>query len=199
MFPTNSFNLFRRKLRVLNCLWRIQKSKSLYRRPRLQIIFAVTLMGVIAVSIISPVLPKVRGHFGVTQTEVGLLITAFTLPGIFLSFFISVLTDRTTRGTDSLLISIRRCRWITHHISKLHDPCDPPILSRSEGAGLVMIATTLIGDYYDGVGRSGAMRANASVLSVGTASYPFIGGAQGRVSWSSSWSLPRLLIRSLGE
>lgn len=164
-----------------------KESKNLYRRSRLQIIFAVTLMGVMAVSIISPVLPEVRGYFGVTKSEVGLLITAFTFPGVFLSFFIGVLTDRFGRlqvlipslflfgGAGGLCaVSPNFATLVTLRF-----------FQGIGGAGLVMIATTLIGDYYDGVERPGAMGANASVLSMGTASYPFIGGFLGGFSWAA--------------
>jgi MFS family permease len=51
-----------------------------YRSPELQAIFGVTLMAVLGVSSIAPALPRIAATLGVSAGQVGLLVTAFTLP-----------------------------------------------------------------------------------------------------------------------
>ncbi|TET38875.1 MAG: MFS transporter, partial [Dehalococcoidia bacterium] len=52
------------------------------------------------------------------------------------------------------------------------------------GAALGSLNVTIIGDLYSGRRRTAAMGLNASVLSIGTASYPLIGGALALLAWS---------------
>ncbi|MDX1639847.1 MAG: MFS transporter, partial [Balneolaceae bacterium] len=62
------------------------------------------------------------------------------------------------------------------------------------GASLGALNVTLIGDLYDGNRRITAMGYNASVLSVGTASYPVIGGVLAVVGWYYPFFLSLLAI-----
>jgi ACDE family multidrug resistance protein len=57
-------------------------------------------------------------------------------------------------------------------------------------ASLGSINTTIIGDLYSGRQRAEAMGLNASVLSIGTASYPAIGGALAILGWNYPFILP---------
>ena len=49
---------------------------------------------------------------------------------------------------------------------------------------LVTLAVTLIGDFYQGGQRDGVIGVNASMLSVGAALYPLIGGILGSIRWN---------------
>jgi MFS family permease len=53
---------------------------------------------------------------------------------------------------------------------------------------------TLIGDIFPGRQRTKAMGYNASVLSIGTASYPAIGGALAMIGWNWPLFLPLFAI-----
>jgi predicted MFS family arabinose efflux permease len=61
-------------------------------------------------------------------------------------------------------------------------------------AALSVLYITLIGDLYSGKRRTAAMGYNASVLSVGTATYPAIGGALATLGWYYPFALPILAI-----
>jgi ACDE family multidrug resistance protein len=61
-------------------------------------------------------------------------------------------------------------------------------------AALSVLYITLIGDLYSGNERTTAMGYNASVLSVGTATYPAIGGALATLGWYYPFALPVLAI-----
>ena len=51
-------------------------------------------MAVLGVSSITPVFPDLVRELGISGVEVGLLITFFTLPGVFLAPVLGVLADR---------------------------------------------------------------------------------------------------------
>ncbi len=51
------------------------------------------------------------------------------------------------------------------------------------GSTLTSLSTTLIGDIYTGLDRTKALGYNAGILSIGTASYPVIGGLLSMVDW----------------
>lgn len=70
------------------------KLRAVYKDHNLHVLFGVTLMAVLGVSSITPALPEIRQAFGVTTGQVGLLITAFTLPGIALTPVLGALSDR---------------------------------------------------------------------------------------------------------
>lgn len=121
----------------------------------------------------------------VSNEQIGLLITAFTLPGIFLTPILGVFADRIGRKAilvPSLFIfgiAGTACAFVTDFTWLL-------ILRFIQGIGgasLGALNVTLIGDLYDGNKRATAMGYNGSILSVGTASYPAIGGGLALLGW----------------
>jgi len=67
---------------------------SLYRDRNLQVIFGVTLMAILGVSSITPAFPSIMRELNLTGSQIGLLITFFTLPGVILAPVMGVLADR---------------------------------------------------------------------------------------------------------
>jgi MFS family permease len=158
---------------------------KLYTERRLQLIFGVTLMGVMGVSLISPVFPAVIDHFGITKQQVGLVVTAYTLPGVIVALLIGVLADR--YGRKRVLLPLLVLFGLAGAAGAFAPDFESLLALRAiqgiGGAGLVTLSTTLIGDYYDGPQRGAAMGLNASVLSIATATYPFLGGLLGTIGW----------------
>ena len=61
-------------------------------------------------------------------------------------------------------------------------------------AALGTLNVTVIGDIYGGRERSAALGLNSSVLSVGTAGYPAIGGLLATFGWFYPFALPVVAI-----
>ena len=165
--------------------------RGLYTQRRLQIIFSVTLMGVMGVSLISPVFPSMIEHFRISDQQIGLIVTAYTFPGVVVSILIGVLADRYTRkGVLVPLLMLFSVAGVAQAAAPTFQTLLAlRVLQGIGGAGLVTLSTTLIGDYYDGSERGAAMGLNASVLSIATASYPIIGGLLGTIGWYAPFSL----------
>ena len=167
---------------------------KLYKDRNLQIIFSVTLMAIMGVSSISPAFPKIGKQLAISPSEVGLLITVFTLPGIFLAPVLGVLADRLGRKkilVPSLMLFAAAglgCAFA----KSLNVLLVFRFVQGMGAASLGSINATIIGDLYSGRQRAAAMGYNASVLSIGTASFPIIGGALATIGWNYPFFLPLL-------
>jgi MFS family permease len=172
------------------------RKRPLWLQPNLQIIFAITLIAVMGVTSVTPVLPVMREIFNITPSQVALLITAFTLPGVFLSPVLGVLADRFGRKTiilPSLLVFAiagtacaftRDFGWLVFY----------RFIQGTGSAAIGVLNITLIGDLYSGKERASAMGYNAGVLSVGTAAYPALGGALALLGWHYPFYLSLLAL-----
>lgn len=160
-------------------------TKLLSHDPELKIILCLALVAVLGVSSIAPVLPHLMDVFYITKQKVAWLITIFTLPGIFFSLFFGVLADRF--GCKKILIpslilfavSGLLCAFTTQFAILL-------ILRFIQGttaAAIGVINLTLITHLYEGKKKTAVMGLSASVLSLGTAIYPLLGGALALMSW----------------
>jgi ACDE family multidrug resistance protein len=170
--------------------------KALYLDTNLQIVFGVTLMAVLGVSSITPAFPRIVQELGISSQAIGLLITVFTFPGVLLAPVLGVLADRL--GRKKILVPALMlfgvaggaCAFARHFNLLL----TLRFLQGVGAASLGSLNVTLIGDLYSGKERTAAMGYNASVLSLGTASYPAIGGALATLGWYYPFVLPFVAI-----
>jgi len=167
------------------------------RRDRnLRIIFSVTLISVLGVASITPAFPRIIRDLGIEPRQVGLLITTFTFPGMILAPFLGVLADRYGRKrilVPSLLLfglAGSACGFA----GSFHVLLVLRFFQGTGAAALASLAGTIIGDLFPGKERATAMGYNATVLSVGTASYPAIGGAMALFGWYYPFFLPLLAL-----
>ncbi len=165
-------------------------------KRNLTVIFLITLTAVMGVATITPALPQIVERFNITPTQVALLITVFTLPGIFLSPFAGLLADKWGRKKilfpSLLLFGIAgvACFFTRDWYLLL-------IFRFFQGIGsapLGSLNVTLIGDLFSGERRAQVMGYNASVLSIGTAVYPGVGGALAMLGWQFPFLLTLLAI-----
>ncbi|MFX0115709.1 MAG: MFS transporter [Candidatus Hodarchaeota archaeon] len=149
-----------------------------YREPRLYFIFSTTLFAVIGVSLIAPILPTMREELELDRAQIGLMVTFFTVPGIFLAPLAGIFADK--YGRKAVLVPSLFIFGLAGSACALVNQFEFLLLLRAlqgiGGSGLMALATTIIGDLYTGSDRADVLGKNASVLSVGTATYPIIGG-----------------------
>jgi len=174
----------------------LDKNRKLYLDRNLQIIFSVTLMAVLGVASITPAFPRMVKALNTSPESIGLLITVFTLPGVLLTPVLGVLADRFGRKkilVPSLMlfgIAGGACFFARDFNLLL----SLRFLQGIGAASLGSLNVTIIGDLYKGRERAAAMGYNASVLSIGTASYPAIGGALATFGWYYPFLLPFIAI-----
>ncbi len=158
--------------------------------------FGVTLIAVMGVASISPAFPRIVEALNISTTEVGMLIIAFTIPGVVLTPFIGVLADRV--GRKWILVPSLFLFGLAGGACALVTEFDALIALRVlQGIGAASLATinlTIIGDLFQGERRAAAIGLNASVLNVGVASYPLIGGALATFAWNYPFLLPLVAI-----
>ncbi len=170
--------------------------KKIYLDTNLQIIFGITLTYIMGVSSITPAFPKIVKELNISARDVGLLIAVFSFPGILLTPFLGVIADRWGRKRiiiPSLMlfgIAGGLCFFVRDFKLLL-------ILRLIQGAGaasLGSLTVTIIGDLYSRKELVAAMGYNSSVRSIGSASYPAIGGALAMMGWHYPFILPVIAI-----
>ena len=160
------------------------------------IIFGVTLIAVMGIASITPAFPGIIRYFGISTQQVGWLIAAFTLPGIFLTPLSGILADRFGRKlvlVPSLFI-FGIAGFVCSFMRDFHSLLVFLFIKGIGAAGLSSINITLIGDLYSGEKRTALMGYNASILSIGTAAYPALGGFIAAFGWHYIFYLPLLAL-----
>ncbi|MFC1992352.1 MFS transporter [Chloroflexota bacterium] len=174
----------------------MSQAKKIYKDRNLQIVFGVTLMAVLGVSSITPAFPKIVEELNISNTDVGMLIIAFTLPGVILTPFAGILADRF--GRKRILVPSLFLFGLAGGACALVGEFDTLIALRVvQGIGAASLGSinlTILGDMFSGRQRAAAMGLNASVLSTGVAAYPLLGGALATFGWNYPFFLPLVAI-----
>lgn len=148
-------------------------------KPPLLLIFAITATGITGNTLIAPVVPDIIDGFGVSEGLAGVVLSAFTLPGIVLAPVIGLLADRF--GRREVLAPCLALFAIAGAAAGLAPTfwtlVGARLLQGIGSAGLVNLAVVLIGDHWEGTERAATMGRNSAVLTVGVALWPPIGGA----------------------
>jgi MFS family permease len=164
--------------------------RTLEESPAAAVIFASTLVAVMGVSLISPALPAVQEAWGISESQASLLLSAFTLPGIFLTLPIGLLADRI--GRKPILIPALVVFGLSGGgIIVISDFTLILVFRAIQGAAssaIVMLTVTLLGDLFSGEERRVLIGTNAAILAVGAAGYPLLGGALATIAWSAPFA-----------
>jgi MFS family permease len=170
--------------------------RKLYLDANLQIMFGVTLMVILGVSSVMPVLPELAIELGVPARSIGLVVTVFALPGVVLAPVAGILADRV--GRKKVLVAALLIFGVFGTSCGFAESFETLLILRLlQGVGMAPIGvlnSTLIGDLYEGTERITAMGYMGTVLSIGAAGLPAIGGTLALLGWHYPFMLPVVSI-----
>lgn len=156
-----------------------------------RIILGVTLMSVLGVASVTPAFPEISLVMGLSAARTALLVSVFTVPGMFFTPVLGLLADR--YGRKKVLVPCLLLFGLAGGGCALVSDFTPLLVLRFlQGVGasaLNSLNVTLIGDLFTGRERSEAMGYNASILGAGTAAYPALGGLLATFGWRYPFAL----------
>jgi MFS family permease len=158
--------------------------------PPLALIFAVTVTGILANTLISAPLPDILVEFEQDDRAAGLVVAAATLPGIVMAPVIGLLADRF--GRRRVLIPCLAVFGFGGVLAALAPTFGALLACRLlqgvGSAGLINLAVVLIADSWDGEERARLIGYNAAVLTVSIAVFPAVGGLLAQIGgWRLSF------------
>ncbi len=157
----------------------------------LPLVFAVTLTGIMANSLVSPLLPDILDTFDQSAGSAGPLVAAASLPGIFLAPIIGFAADRWGRRPilTLCLIVFGLAGVLTAVAANFAMLVATRFLLGVGSAGLINLGVVLIGDHFEGEERTTWIGRNAAVLTIGLAIIPL---ASGVITEFFSWRIATL-------
>lgn len=171
------------------------------RRPSPLLIYAITLTGITANTLISPVLPDIIDDFGRPGSAAGLVVAAASMPGVLAAPVIGVLADRVGRrnvvvpclaifGVMGAVAALAPSYWVL---------VGARFLMGIGSAGLINLSVVIIGDHWDGPERVRQVGRNAAVLTSGLALLPLTSGLLASVgSWRLALAPSALALLTAG-
>ena len=169
---------------------------AIVRDRSFQLLLLVNLSPPLGSALISPLLDTLVGPFGVSEAEIGLLLTAFTAPSILLIPLVGVLADRIGRklvmiagllcfGTGGIAIAFTTDFGVALALR---------LLQGVGFAGLTPIIVTSIGDLYRGGAEATAQGIRFATSGFTLMTIPLLGGALVAIAWQSPLFLYGLTI-----
>lgn len=153
-------------------------------------------MCITGVTLISPALPAIAEGVSVTESEIGLLVTAFTLPAIFILPFSGFLADNLGRnkvmGAGALFIGIGGIS--AFFAESFHQLLLLRFMQGVGQAGVMPLTVALIGDLYNGSKQTQAQGMRGSFNKIGSISWPVVGGLLAALSWNNVFLVYSLFI-----
>lgn len=157
----------------------------------LLIIYGITLMAVLGLASTTPAFPGIAESLNVPKERIGWLLSAFVIPGVFLTPVFGIMADR--YGRKKVLVPALFLFSIAGGMVGFARSFELLIaLTFLQGIGAASLGAlnvTLIGDIFKEK-RSAVMGYNNSIMSIGTATYPLIGGFLAGIAWYYPFFLP---------
>ena len=148
-------------------------------RPPFAVIISITLTGILANVLVTPVAPDIAAAFDAGASGVGLILGATTAPGILLAPIIGVLADR--YGRRIVVVPCLTVFGISGGLAAFAPSFEALLALRfvqgCGAAGLINLAVVIIGDHWDGIDRARMIGRNAAALTASIAVLPPLGGA----------------------
>ncbi len=123
---------------------------GVHRSLRLQVIFGSSIVMIMGASLVYPVLPVVAESLDISEGNIGLVLTAFTLPAVFLAPVVGLLIDM--RGRKQVLVASLLLYGVAGMSITAVDSLEMLLALRvAQGiayAGVMPLVVVLIGDTF---------------------------------------------------
>ncbi len=148
-------------------------------------VYALSFLAVMGISLTAPILPDIAKAFHVSETSVGWVIIAFTIPCIAVSLVCGVLSDLLGRKPVVLVgITIFSLGGVLCAVATSFEALLFFRAFQGIGGGVTgVMYTMLVADRYTGIELTKQMGTTTAVLSLGMAVLPLLGGWLGEISW----------------
>jgi ACDE family multidrug resistance protein len=165
---------------------------AVLRDRNFQLLLLSNVPPVIGTALLSPVLDSLVGPFGTTQTDVGLLISVFTAPGILIVPVAGALADQYGRKPVlvAALLVFGLAGTAIAFTTDFRVALGLRLLQGVGFAGIVPTLITSIGDFYDGSREATAQGLRFTVSGLSQAAFPLLAG----VLVATAWQYPFLLF-----
>lgn len=165
---------------------------AVLRDRNFQLLLLSNVPPVIGTALLSPVLDSLVGPFGTTPTDVGLLISVFTAPGILIVPVAGALADRYGRKPVlvAALLVFGLAGTAIAFTTDFRVALGLRLLQGVGFAGIVPTLITSIGDFYDGSREATAQGLRFTVSGLSQAAFPLLAG----VLVATAWQYPFLLF-----
>jgi len=170
------------------------EANNILRDPSLYVIFCMTSMAVVGAFSIAPALPRISEDLAVSKTNIGLVMTVFSFPGILLMPFIGVCADRFGQR-NVVAVSLFLFGIAGSACFFARDFSTLLTLRFLQGIGAAPLSSlniALISDRYTGSQRTQAMGYNQAFLSVAAAALTLVGGVLALWGWRYPFLMPIL-------
>jgi MFS family permease len=150
-----------------------------------QVLLLANLTAPLGPALVSPLLDTLTGVYGVTEAEIGLMVSAYTAPGILVIPVVGVLADR--YGRKPLLsagLLLFGCAGAALALTTdFRVVLALRVLQGVGGAAIVPVIITSVGDLYAGATEATAQGIRLSTSGLTQAVFPAIAGVLVVVAW----------------
>ncbi len=149
------------------------------------LILGITLINLLGIPMITPALPAMREAVGVTDEQLGLVMTAYALPALIIVPFVGLLADRYGKKLvlipSLFLFSIAGSAvgWAEN----LETLLTLRLVQGLGASGLSNLSVALIGDYFSGHDRARVMGRMGAAQIIAAGGYPLLGGFLVAFGW----------------
>ena len=160
--------------------------RTLLTDPRAVTLSLVSFVTTFGVQVVSPTLPAIATAFGVAEAEIGLVMTAYTLPGIVAVPVIGMLAD--VYGRRVVLLPTFLCMCVLGVAIAAADGFQTILVLRlGQGivvAGIMPMVTTVLGDLYAGAVGTTAQGIRLSANGAANVAIPVAAGFLAGFAWN---------------
>lgn len=168
----------------------------LLRSTNLQLLYSSSLLGVMGSSLIYPILPVIRDSLDVPEAQLGLVLSAYSLPGIFTAPLAGFLADRKGRKAI-MVVSLLLYGLAGLSISLVKDfsfLLGMRVIQGIGTGGIMSLVVIIIGDTYTEEQETRAQGMKVFMDRVGTLFFPPLAGLLAAIAWNAPFVIYGLAI-----